>query len=311
MNEHIKRAAYSLLCLLLVLAPVLSAASENQDEPAYYVYALNSGENGLEREDFTPDTSSLDSMAESLIGRLVEAKNGVIGRPLLPAEVEINSYSVEGDVLNLDLSEAYLNMTRTREVLVRAGLVRTMVQIPEIRAVTLTVEGKPLTDSRGNIVGEMSGSTFVELSSTDTNAYRYDTFILYFASEDGSKLIPETRAVYYRRSLSRARVALEQLAKGPMEEGKRATIPEDVRLNSVILADDAGYVDFDEHFLEPVSAEMGETVPVASVVNTLIAATGVNKVQITVNGNDHESFGTETDLYNFFYWNEDIIDQEK
>ena len=44
----------------------------------------------------------------------------------------------------------------------------------------------------------------------------------------------ETRNVYYRRSLPKERVVLEQLAKGPMEEGHYATIPDSSLVLSVI-----------------------------------------------------------------------------
>ena len=55
---------------------------------------------------------------------------------------------------------------------------------------------------------------------------RYDTFTLYFADKSGKRLLKETRNVCYRRTLPKERVVLEQLAKGPLEDGHYATIPE-------------------------------------------------------------------------------------
>ena len=51
------------------------------------------------------------------------------------------------------------------------------------------------------------------------DSYRYDTFTLYFTDKSGQKLVKEKRNIYYRRTLPKESVVLEQLAKGPMEEG--------------------------------------------------------------------------------------------
>ncbi len=61
----------------------------------------------------------------------------------------------------------------------------------------------------------MTDSTFVEVSKKNEDNYRYDTFTLYFADKSGKRLLKETRNVYYRRTLPKERVVLEQLAKGP------------------------------------------------------------------------------------------------
>ena len=74
----------------------------------------------------------------------------------------------------------------------------------------------------------MTEESFLELSGKDTD-YRYDTFTLYFADKSGKKLVKEERNIYYRRTLPKERVVLEQLAKGPMEEGHYAVIPEKIR----------------------------------------------------------------------------------
>ena len=65
----------------------------------------------------------------------------------------------------------------------------------------------------------MDNSSFVELWGDDRDAYRYDTFTLYFTDSTGEKLVEEERSVYYKRSLPRERVILEQLIKGTY--GKR------------------------------------------------------------------------------------------
>lgn len=83
----------------------------------------------------------------------------------------------------------------------------------------------------------MTDSTFVEVSKKNEDNYRYDTFTLYFADKSGKRLLKETRNVYYRRTLPKERVVLEQLAKGPLEDGHYATIPENTM---AIIGDGSG-----------------------------------------------------------------------
>ena len=111
-----------------------------------------------------------------------------------------------------------------------------------MRAVRFTVEGQELTDSRNQAVGDMTEDTFVEFSGKDNDAYRYDTFTLYFTDKSGKKLVPEERRVYYRRTTPKEMVVLAQLAKGPSEEGHYRTISENSLPISAITADRICYI---------------------------------------------------------------------
>ena len=51
-------------------------------------------------------------------------------------------------MLVIDFSAQYHEMSRAREVLTRAGIVKTFLQVPDIHRVRFTVEGQELTDSR-------------------------------------------------------------------------------------------------------------------------------------------------------------------
>ena len=128
-------------------------------------------------------------------------------------------------------------MSRAREVLTRAGIVMTFLQIPEIERVRFTLEGQELTDSRNNKIGEMTRQSFLNLSRKNMDSYRYATFTLYFTDKSGQKLVKEKRNIYYRETLPKESVVLEQLAKGPMEEGHYPVISESSVALSAIIAD--------------------------------------------------------------------------
>ena len=58
-------------------------------------------------------------------------------------------------------------LARPQEVLVRAGLVRTFVQVPEVERVTLLIDGDPLKDSKGREIGTMTADSFLENSGRE------------------------------------------------------------------------------------------------------------------------------------------------
>ena len=62
------------------------------------------------------------------------------------------------------LQRQYLEMSRAREVLTRAGVAKTFLQIPEIQRVSFTIEGQDLTDSRNRKVGDMTSDSFLDFS---------------------------------------------------------------------------------------------------------------------------------------------------
>ncbi len=275
----------------------------------YFIYYLNYEETALESKPYIPSDESGEFMLQDLMIRLNERERSTQGASLLPGEVQINSFAIEGQTLNLEFNEAYLQMDAGRELLTRAGIVRTFLQVPQITGVRIQIGRDELTDHRGNPVGVMNLSDFVDISGSDSDPYRYDSFSLYFTDKKGKRLLEERRNVYYRRSIPREKVILEQLAKGPMEKEHYPTIPENTVVNSVRVFDRVCYVDFGSTFLDYVLPIREKTIA-ASVANSLIAGGSVDEVQIRVEGDDHAQLG-DLPLYRFFSWNEELIPVEE
>ena len=228
------------------------------------------------------------------------------GISLFPEGVKISSYSIKDGVLRLEFSDAYSKMSRTRELLVRNGVVKLFIQVPGIDYVEIYVGKKPLTDTKGEEVGVMNSDTFVEFSGSDSDVYSYDTFTLYFTNKNGDRLVEEQRSVRYRRNLPKATVVLEQLARGPLEKGHYPTIPENSEVLSLTRANGICYVDYNSVF-QDYALNIDEQIPIYSVVNTLIAATGADKVEISIEGNKEVTFGKNMQLYKFYEWNKNLI----
>lgn len=294
-----------LICTLFAGCSIETIQSKEEDSK-YNFYYLNTSETLLKREPYEPKEETKEYMVKDLLQELGSAKIPENGISLLPENVSVNSYDLQEDLLVIDFSKEYSEMSKVREVLTRDGIVQMFLQIPDIAKIRFTVAGQPLKDSRGQEIGDMTDSTFVEVSKRNEDNYRYDTFTLYFADKSGRRLLKETRNVYYRRTLPKERVVLEQLAKGPMEEEHYATIPENTMAISVITADRICYLDLNSEF-QDAALDVAENISVYSVVNSIIDSCEADKVQISIEGNNGGNFRKNLPLYKFYEKNQDLV----
>ena len=312
MKKTIKIICVTAACIFLGLIAYIGFAGrkEKNAEQQYSFYYINSEETKLKKEKYTPEKETAEVMLRDFSESLNNCETREDGISLFPEGVKISSYSIKDGILRLEFNEAYSKMSRTRELLVRTGVVKIFIQIPGIDSVEIYVGKKPLTNSKGEEVGAMNSDTFVEFSGSDGDVYSYDTFTLYFTNKNGDKLVEEQRSVRYRRNLPKATVVLEQLARGPLEKDHYPTIPENSEVLSLTKANGICYVDYNSVF-QDYALNVSEQIPIYSVVNTLIAATDVDKVEISIEGNKEVTFGQNMQLYKFYEWNDSLLASTK
>ena len=92
----------------------------------YYIYEISQDETQLVREAYSPEETTVEYMLKDMMQRLNnrEADKEDIG--LLPDEVQMN-YSIEDNVLVVNFNSKYQEMSGARELMVRAGVVRTFL----------------------------------------------------------------------------------------------------------------------------------------------------------------------------------------
>ena len=309
------RKKISMIAVVLILSLLMSGCSvevhedSNKKEPAYYLYDIDADETQLQKEAYYPEETTSEYLLKDMMQRMNSQEADSSGISLLPEEVQMN-YSIEGETLVVNFNSQYSNMSRARELLVRAGVVKTFLQIPGITSVRFTIENEALTDSRGQAVGDMTADTFAEFMGSEPDAYCSNTFTLYFTDKDGKKLVKEQRTVRYKRSIPKERIILEQLMKGPLEKGHYPTIPENTEILDVTIADRICYVAFDRVF-SSYALDVSEKIPVYSVVNSLLNALEADKVQITVGSSDKlDTFGDKMALYRFYEKDDKIVSEE-
>lgn len=297
-----------MLCLLALWGCSSSSSSSGRDKNALMQYYLGSEETKLVTEEFeTGKTQAADQVA-AMEEAISSQKKGKERIPLLPEEVSILEYRLENRQLILNMNGAYSGMSKTREILVRAGLVKSFVQLEDVDEVLIQVEGLELKNSDGQDVGPMDTKDFVETEGREIDAYQYGTFTLYFANAQGDGLVREVRKVYYSTSVPVEREVVELLIKGPTGEGARATMPSNLGILSVNVSDGIAYVNLDNTFISGALALPDELI-IYSLVNSLVEGSGVERVQISVNGETNVSFRNTVDLNQFFEENLALVEE--
>ena len=150
-------------CILFGLVAFIGLSGRNKNEEQQYrFYYINSDETRLKEEKYTPEKETAEVMLRDFSESLNNCETREDGISLFPEGVKISSYSIKDGILRLEFNEAYSKMSRTRELLVRTGVVKIFIQIPGIDSVEIYVGKKPLTNSKGEEVGAMNSDTFVE-----------------------------------------------------------------------------------------------------------------------------------------------------
>lgn len=292
------RRWFSVLAVLILLAGC--SRSESEEETAdYFMYYLSLDGNQVVENACEPEASQGEELIQEFAEKFNETPEKEDYQRLMAKDVEIEGWTLEDSTLTLKIRGPYESMSRPREVLVRAGLVRGFTQIPEVERVQITTENGELKDSSGNVIGPMTRESFVENAGKEINNYQYTTLTLYFVNETGDKLVSETRSVYYSTSMPLERVVVEQLVKGPSEEGHYAVLSPDTNILSVTTSENIAYVNFDETFVNG-TISVAQEIPIYALVNSITTNCPVQRVQFSINGESDVTFRESMKLNQFY-----------
>jgi len=281
---------------------------ETDDKKQYWIYHVNYPKSGLEKIEYElPENQERVELSQ--IVDVVTGKHET-EISILPKGVTLLGYSVINDVINLNFSSDYRKISLTDEILCRAAVVKNFVQLPEINYVQIYIEGENLLDISGNPVGLMKASSFVEFSGENLGDIQSKRFMLYFANEDGTGLVAETRKVYYSSSAPVEKVIVEQLIQGPSKSSSSAVLPANTGIIGVSIANGTVYVNLDKKAVGDGIQAKSE-VTIYSIVNSVLAAGNAKQVQISINGDAKAMFKGTVDLNQSFQFNYDLVDSGK
>ncbi len=301
-----KRITAALLLLVCLIS--LAACGEEQVDKTkiYSVYYVSNSETKIEMHEHYMMAEDLEEQVTELLNALATTPAKLEYKAPLNMGFQVQSVEVNKGKVHLDVTESYNNLSVTTEVLVRAAIVRTLTQLSQINFVSITVNGNPLLDSLGNIVTTMNRDQFVENDGNAINTYEEVKLKLYFANETGDQLIAATRTREYLTNISLEKLIVEELIKGPSREGLYPTINPSTKVASVTVRDGVCYVNLDETFLsQPYNVTADATI--YSITNSLVELSNVNRVQISINGDNSGTYREKYSLTTYFERNLDIV----
>lgn len=309
--KALKKVLLLLSCVLILGGCGKGEGGKDQAiDGIYQIYYLNSSMTRIEPQEYAmpgkPDEETVsvtDWEIRSLIKQLCTVPKDLDRQAAVPDKVGFERYKLEDTVLYLYFDNNYTMMNATREILCRASLVRTLTQIPGVDYVAVYTAEQPLMDSTGTPVGPMASSDFID-NISNVNAYEKTELELYFADDEGKKLVKETRNVVHSVNTSLEKLVIEQLIAGPSRPGINPTLPKETKLLNVTVTENVCYINFDSSFLNN-TLEVEESLPIYSIVNSLAAVSTINKVQIAVNGSQDVMFRDSISLNQLFERNLD------
>lgn len=309
---RIKKSIW-IICAAVLSAGVLNACGrteETEEGRIFQVNYISNDEVKVVTQEYTiqSDLADPQGQVEELLSVLGTVPERLEYKPPLAQGFTVLGYELREGNLVLDMDEEYRKLSVPQEVLTRAALVRTLVQIEGVQYVGVTVSGQPLTDSLGSPIGMMNADTFVDNEGSQINSMEQVRIRLYFTNEEGNGLIAVNRTLVYNTNLSMERLVVEQLVAGPTSMTKNVypTLNPGTKVLSVTINDGICYVNLDETFLTQLNNASAEVV-IYSVVNSLIELPSINKVQISVNGKTDVLYRETVSLSTVFERNLDLV----
>ena len=267
-------------CICLFL---LSGCKEQRSESAIELFYMNALGDGITGEFYEPKGTTTKELVKEVLEQLATEPDSVDYRRTIPANVEVLETHIDKKTLSVYFDRDYRELSGYTEVLVRAAIVKSLLQIEGVDSVSFYVSGEPLQDSVGSLVGSMTEDTFIDDYGSETKSLATTTLTLYFATADGQSLVRQNMGVYYNKNIAKERLIIEYLLKGPEDSGALAVIPPGTKVLNVTVTDGVCYVNFDSTFLEHTTGVASDVVLYA-IVDSLTELDTINKVQILVNG---------------------------
>lgn len=277
---------YEVILAVFCLLAMTACGQENRDrENVYQIYYVSNSETKVEMHEYVMQADTTIEQLQELVECLSTNPEKLEYKAPLGMGFQVLDMRLEEGNLQIDVDAAYKELPVMTEVLVRAAVVRTLTQLPDISFVMITVEGNQLYDRNGNAISWMGAEQFIDNDGNEINTYELARVKLYFAGESGVNLIAAVREKHYTTNVLMERFVVEELIAGPSGqiEGLYPSINPNTKIVNVMTKDGVCYVNLDENFLNVVN-NVSTDVSVYSIVNSLAELSNINKVQILING---------------------------
>ena len=188
----LKKSKVYITVLLFVLCMLCGCAKrtevKNDDS---FIYSVNGERNGLVKinYDFRGKTTEEQKPDEKINYSTT-----------IPKQIKIQQCEIRHMIVYIDLNDAYLKLPVVEQKLILASMTQSIVKIPKISAIYVTVDGEELKDDEGNPAGIINEDDFVQNNGSSLSSYEETELALYFANESGDKLVKKNVKVKYSKN---------------------------------------------------------------------------------------------------------------
>lgn len=279
---------------------------ENLKADEIVVYYLSHDETKLVQKVETFKNKDPLKKIELALGKIKNVETNLEYQSPFSKGLIVEKVVLDKNQVYLYFNKEYENLDNVQEVLLRAAIVRTVIQIKGVDCISFYVNDLPLEDKSKKTVGAMTKDSFVENIGAQINSINTTNITLYYATEDGNKMVAIDRKVYTSSNVSKEKLVLEHMLEKPKEAGVLKPLPDATKLLSVSTMDGICFVNLDSGFLKH-NFNISESVVIYSIVNSLCELPTVNKVQISVNGETKMKYREKMGLDEIYERNLDLV----
>lgn len=277
------------LCALMLLWGCSANTTEEKSENTYTLYYTDAQRYKLTTEEREINGASIQERAFNMLSAMKKPET-VGNYSLFAVDGLVKRVNQEADnLIGVYMNEDYGKLSVADEVLLRAGIVKALIQLDGIEYVSIYVNEQPLTDSLGNVVGIMSSTSFLDSRGENLSNYQQVMLTVYYGDTTGARLVETEVASTISSSFSKERQVVNALIEGPEDSSMLSTMPAGTGLIGVSVKNKICYVNLDKNFLTG-TLETNPYVTIYSLVNSLTELSSISKVQIMVDGDSSVKF---------------------
>lgn len=281
-----RQKLFAILCVLsLIVGTVAFVACNNTKKDTtpdgFVVYFYSNDGLSLEPISYKLKGKNKTAQTEEILDLLSKTTVDVDYINPISDGLAVENYQFSDETLILYFNKAYNSMSELNQAMLKASVVRTLVQLDGVSYVEFYIGDEPLKDDDDQIIGPMNGDTFLVDYGRAQSQAETANVMLYYATEDGTKLREVSRIVHYSSNIPLEQVVLNYLSDNPKEDGIKSPIPEGSKVLSVVINEGTCYVTLDSGFLVLPEWESRD-VEIYAIVNTLCELDTIDKVQLIV-----------------------------
>lgn len=311
-KKYVKYVILVVLAVLVVSAIFIYTKDVKMAEgtESFNMYYINLNTNTLEIE-----KRAINSVSDQklMFNTVVEeyfsgSKNTNLGLSL-PEDFKVNAKRYSEGTAYIDLAGSYNDMAANLKILSMGSLVYTLTDLDFIDNVCITIDGIPMMDKNNEKIAVFNRDLVVNNPTINPEKTSWKVVYLYFANQDGSRLVCQQRGMEVKQSLSLEYQIVEQLINGPDNSNggtMQQTVPAATKIRDIKTEEGICYVNLSRDFIKK-SGSISEPVIIYSIVNSLTELDTVNKVQFLIEGEKINDYNGNIDFSKPFERNTSLI----